>query len=373
MTNSRPKLLLGLTGMNIDGGIAVVSRCVGRMLDESMEALELARADRVLLLDDYDSPPKAPRNGDQSLARGSKLRFVWQLYSSYLRRRPDLVFFDLAGLARCVHLPLPGFPPKRYVIFAHGIELAGAENDSRGRALRGAWRVLTNSEFTADGLRAQFPEIADRIIATPLCIDPKLIELWESRIDSPPKPDGMVALIVGRVWSDERGKGHDQLLDIWGEVESRVPGATLWIVGEGDDRGRLEEKAEALGIASRVRFWGRVTDEELCDLYRRASVFAMPSRQEGFGLVYAEAMWHGLPCVGSNADAAGQVISDGETGLLVPYDDRPALTEAMVRILGQSEYRRDLGQAAAARARDYFGYERFKEDVLSALGIRDLT
>ncbi len=72
MTNSRPKLLLGLTGMNIDGGIAVVSRCVGRMLDESMEALELARADRVLLLDDYDSPPNAPRNGDQSLARGSK-------------------------------------------------------------------------------------------------------------------------------------------------------------------------------------------------------------------------------------------------------------------------------------------------------------
>ncbi len=80
-----------------------------------------------------------------------------------------------------------------------------------------------------------------------------------------------------------------------------------------------------------------------------------------------------MPCVGSNADAAGQVISDGETGLLVPYDDRPALTEAMVRILGQPEYRRDLGQAAAARARDYFGYERFKKDVLSALGIRDLT
>ena len=105
-----------------------------------------------------------------------------------------------------------------------------------------------------------------------------------------------------------------------------------------------------------MRFWGRVTDEELCNLYRRAAVFAMASRQEGFGLVYAEAMWHGLPCIGSNADAAGQVISDRETGLLVPYDGRPALGEALVRILEDPDYGARLEKAAARRARDYFEY-----------------
>ena len=373
MKEAPPALLLGLTGLNIDGGIAVVSRCVARAVDESIDRGELARADRVLLLDDPESAPAPPRRGEQHFSRGSKLRFVWQLWRSHTSARPDLVFFDLTGLARSVHLPLPGFPPRRYAIFAHGIELAGAENDWRGRAIRGAWRVLANSEFTAEGLRTQFPEIADRIRVTSLCIDPTRVELWESRGDPRTKPDGRVALIVGRMWAEERGKGHDQLLDVWPDVRSQIPGATLWVVGDGDDRARFEEKARELGVADSVHFWGRVTDEELCDLYRRASVFAMPSRQEGFGLVYAEAMWHGLPCIGSDSDAASQVISEGETGLLVPYADRPALGKALVRILEDSDYRARLGEAAARRARETFGYDRFKADVLRALEIADET
>jgi phosphatidylinositol alpha-1,6-mannosyltransferase len=369
MKESPPSLLLGLTGLNIDGGIAVVSRCIARALNESIAGGQVARADRVLLLDEPELAPPRPRRGEQYLGRGSKIRFVYRLWLSYLRGRPDLVFFDLTGLARSVHLPLPGFPPTRYAIFAHGEELEGAEHDSRGRAVRRAWRVLANSEFTGERLRTQFPEIADRIRVTPLCIDPARVELWESISESRMKPEAPIALIVGRMWAEERGKGHDQLLDIWPDVDRRIPGATLWVVGVGDDVGRLEEKARNLGVADRVRFFGRVTDEELCDLYRRAAVFAMPSRQEGFGLVYAEAMWHGLPCIGSYADAAGQVISDGETGLLGPYDDRPALGEALVRILEDSDYCARLGEASAKRARDYFGYERFKKDVLRALEI----
>ena len=367
MNDSAPNVLLGLTGMNIDGGIAVVSRMVDRALDECVGRGELARVDRVLLLDEPETAPSPPRNGSQSLAAGSKLRFVWQLYSKHLWFRPDLVFFDLVGLARTVNLPLPGFPPKRTVIFAHGTELVGAENDSRADAIRSAWRILTNSEFTTSVLRAKFPEAADRIRTTPLCIDPAKVELWESIAEIPREPADPSVLIVGRIWSEERGKGHDQLLDVWSDINRRIPGAKLWIVGDGDDRSRLEEKAQELGLADKVRFWGRVSDEELCDLYRRASIFAMPSRQEGFGLVYAEAMWHGLPCIGSDADAAGQVISSGETGLLVPYDDRPALGEAIVRILDDPDYQRRLGEAARRRAKEYFGYERFKCDVLREL------
>ncbi|MFP6655474.1 MAG: glycosyltransferase family 4 protein [Myxococcota bacterium] len=373
MNEPAPAILLGLTGLKIGGGIAVVSRMIAQALDECVESGDLRRVDRVLLLDDPKSPPAPPRIGEQRLARGSKLRFVWQLFSSHWRQRPDLVFFDLAGLARTMNLRLPGFPPERYVIFTHGIELIGAENDSSGRAIRGAWRVLTNSEFTAKGLREQFPELADRIRATPLCIDSAKVELWQSRGESASGSDDLGVLIVGRMWAEERGKGHDQLLDIWQEVGRRVPGAKLWIAGEGDDRPRLERRARELGLAEEVCFLGMVSEEELHDLYQRAALFAMPSRQEGFGLVYAEAMWHGLPCIGSDADAAGDVISDGETGLLVPYDDRPALTEAVVRILIDPDYRARLGEASRRRARDQFAYERFKRDVLNALEIRTTT
>ncbi len=84
-------------------------------------------------------------------------------------------------------------------------------------------------------------------------------------------------------------------------------------------------------------------------------------------MVYAEAMWHGLPCIGSTADAAGQVIADGKTGILVPYGDVRALTEALVSLLSDPERARALGDAGRERSRDYFCYERFRRDFLAAL------
>jgi phosphatidylinositol alpha-1,6-mannosyltransferase len=99
--------------------------------------------------------------------------------------------------------------------------------------------------------------------------------------------------------ADERYKGHDQILDAWPVVRSRIPDARLVIVGDGDDAPRLRAKAASLGLAASVLFTGFVTEAQLAALYQKASVFAMPSREEGFGLVYLEAMARGVPCIGS--------------------------------------------------------------------------
>jgi hypothetical protein len=80
MKERSPALLLGLTGMNIEGGIAVVSRCIARALEESIDRGELDRADRVLFLDDPKDAPSLARRGGQRLSRGSKPRFLWQLW-----------------------------------------------------------------------------------------------------------------------------------------------------------------------------------------------------------------------------------------------------------------------------------------------------
>jgi phosphatidylinositol alpha-1,6-mannosyltransferase len=176
-------------------------------------------------------------------------------------------------------------------------------------------------------------------------------------------------LIVGRLWSSERGKGHDALLAALPRVRRQVPDAELWIVGSGDDAPRLEAAARESGLAAAVRFLGGVSDPELGRLYRTAGVFAMPSRQEGFGLVYAEALWHGLPCIGSTLDAAGEVISDGETGRLVPYGAVEPLADAIVELLSNGVLAERMGRAAAAEARRRFTYDRFRSDLLDALGL----
>jgi len=360
-------LLLGLTGLSIEGGIAGVSRCVVRALDEAIEAGQVERADRVLLLEDPRDPFPPPLRGVQRLARGSQLRFALELWAQRSRRRNDLLFFDLVGLARAIRLPALRRSP--HAIFLHGIELEAARTGSRAAALRGAWRVLTNSRSTAARVEAQFPELAGRIRPVLLCIDPERVALWERENTAPPPRREPAALIVGRMWSSERGKGHDQLLEAWPSVLRRVPQARLWVVGDGDDRARLAAKAQQAGIAGAVRFFGRVADRELGLLYRRASLYAMPSRQEGFGLVYAEALWHGLPCLGSTADAAAELIEPDVTGALVPYGDVPALAQALAELLGDPDRLGRMGEAGARAAHERFGYARFRDDLLGALGL----
>jgi phosphatidylinositol alpha-1,6-mannosyltransferase len=365
---SGPSILLGLTGLRIDGGIASVGRCMARAVDECVREGRVARTDRVLLLEPLEDPATPPSVGTQLISQGSQARFVWQLWRSFLRYHHDLVLFDLVGLARSVMLPLPGFPPRRFAIFVHGIELKAARAGARGRALRSAERILANSEFTAETVRNAFPEIAERVRVVPLCIDPERTAAWEQLGASDPAREP-AALIVGRMWAEERGKGHDELIQAWPAVARAVPGAQLWVAGTGDDVGRLAAKAAALGVGEAVRFLGRVSDTELAGLYRRAAVYAMPSRQEGFGLAYAEAMWFGLPCIGSNADAASQVIRSDEMGLLVPYGDVAALEAALVDLLGNPERALSLGQAARRAAREQFTYPRFRDRLLAALDL----
>jgi phosphatidylinositol alpha-1,6-mannosyltransferase len=361
--------LLGLTGLAIDGGIAGVNRCLARALEECMAEGAVARADRVLLQEERDRAAAPPRRGEQRLARGSQIRFVWDVWRLFRRHRHERVFFDHVGPAQAVALPLPGFPPPDYAVFVHGIELSYARTGRRARALLGATRLLVNSEHTAGELRELHPAVSERIHVVPLCIDPERTRRWEAlRLDDDPPARERAALIVGRMLAEERGKGHDALIDAWPGVQRRSPGAQLWVVGAGDDVPRLQGRARSAGLNA-VRFLGRVPDDELARLYRRASVFAMPSRQEGFGLVYAEAMWHGLPCIGSTCDAAGEVIADGVTGRLVPYGEPAALADAVAGLLNDPAAVRTLGEAGRARARSVFGYERFRRDVLAALDV----
>ena len=221
--SDRPGLCLALAGLEIEGGIASVSRCAALACDDAIRAGRMSHADRVLLLDDPAHPPSLPAVGEQHLARGSMLRFVAQLWSLARRRRPDLVFVDQAGVARA--LLIPGLSGLRYTLFCHGEELLRAQSGIRRKAVKRAWRLLANSEHTAERIRRYFPECSDRTRVVPLCIDPRRIQGWDE-----PAPEEIgasrapIALIVGRMWSVEPGKGHDALLDAWPAVRAAAAG-----------------------------------------------------------------------------------------------------------------------------------------------------
>jgi glycosyltransferase involved in cell wall biosynthesis len=135
-------------------------------------------------------------------------------------------------------------------------------------------------------------------------------------------------------------------------------------VGQGEDRQRLERLSRELDITRYVHFAGAVHDSELPSYYKSAEVFAMPSKAEGFGLVYLEAMYHAKPCIAGNADAAGEVVLDGETGLLIEPGNIAQARDAVLRLLLEPEVARAMGRAGRARYQEHFSYAQFTSRLL---------
>jgi phosphatidylinositol alpha-1,6-mannosyltransferase len=176
------------------------------------------------------------------------------------------------------------------------------------------------------------------------------------------------ALAVGRMAAEERYKGHEALIAAWPAVRTRVPHAELVIVGDGNDRPRLEAFARSHALGDGVRFTGRVGEAALSGYYDHAAFFVLPSAAEGFGLVYLEAMRAGLACIAAPG-AACEVIADGATGVIVDPQRDDDLTRAVTALFLDPERSAAMGRAGAARVRDRFTPERFAAAVRASLGL----
>ena len=142
-----------------------------------------------------------------------------------------------------------------------------------------------------------------------------------------------VLLTVGRLAGDERGKGHDRLIAALRDLRQTAPDLVYLIVGDGDDRDRLQALAHQEGVANAVRFAGVVGAQELADYYRVADLFVMPSTQEGFGIVFLEAASSGLRVIGGNRDGSADALADGVLGRLIDPLDAGQLVAAIQQAL----------------------------------------
>jgi phosphatidylinositol alpha-1,6-mannosyltransferase len=173
-------------------------------------------------------------------------------------------------------------------------------------------------------------------------------------------------LVVGRLWAEERYKGHDLLIDVWPAVQRACPHAHLMIVGDGDDRARLEARVNQGGLSGAVRFTGVVSQDELRRHFAESEVFVLPSEGEGFGIVFLEAMRAARPCIAARG-AAEEIVLDRITGRVVASRDGAALASVLVELLTDPERRAALGHAGRQRFEDEYSAERFKTRLIGAL------
>ena len=301
---------------------------------------------------------------------GDKLQFALAALRAG-GRRPVLVIAlhpHLAPVVAAMRLRSMKF---RSIVFAHGVEVWQPLGWPRGPALRNANLVIAPSRDTAQHLISEQKIRAERVQCLAWGLDPE----FEARLRAPVSlqrpaqfPErARIILTVGRWDPAERYKGADTLISSLPRVLQAVPDAVLILVGDGEDRPRLEQLARESGVADHIHFLHGLTQEELFACYAHCDVFALPSRGEGFGLVFLEAMANAKPVIGGAHGGTPDVIEDGVSGILVPHGDAAILSTALVSLLADPARANEMGARGSERVQTNYTFERFQLALLQVM------
>ena len=341
---TRPRVLLATMSLTAgNGGVARVARLVAHVLRLECDAGRLNA--RAIALADRE----APENSELAVQvyRGSRWGYVLDIQRSSLSCSHFV--YDFLGAARA-HCRVPGLR-RPSLVFVHGIEAWEDARSDRLDAARRATVLVCNSSYTrsrASRLHSVFERAHTCWLATES-------DAFPSESTSRTRPPHI--LVCGRV--EEGYKGHDALLEAWPAIADAVPQARMTFVGKGSAALRAQIAGTRHG--ERVGARGYVAESEMERVFGEATVFAMPSRGEGFGLVYVEAMRHGLPVVASTHDGGSEINVDGETGYNVDLSRKGELAERLIGLLRDPDQARRLGANGQARWRQHFRFSAFHE------------
>lgn len=356
------------------GGIQTFSRCF-------VEALtDIVGRDSVSVMAKNDPRPSLESQQTFVRARGwgswpSSVRsliffpgIIWRA----MRDRPRLIITTHLnfGIAGYILKLISGIP---YWCVAHGVEAWDLDRKSARLGLLKSDLVLAVSRYTRERLLKEHLLKAQQVVILPNTIHGEAIRPG-------PKPNYLmrrhaftvrnkIVLTVARLAEPERYKGYDQVLRALATIQRDMPDVRYVLVGEGEDRRRIEALIRDLDICDLVVLAGGVSGKELADYYNLCDVFVMPSKAEGFGIVYLEALACGKPVVAGNSDGSAEPLQDGRLGVLLDVDDVAAIGSTLTSILNGNyplpaiyspQYLRD-------ESLKRFGFESFKARLRSLL------
>jgi phosphatidyl-myo-inositol dimannoside synthase len=271
-----------------------------------------------------------------------RIKLAIALLNCFLFRRPRHVYcghIKLAPLIKllCQPLKIP------YTVFTYGKEVWQTLPSQEQKALQQADSIWTISRYSRDRMVAANSIDIKKVAIVPCIVDgdrfksgvkpPELLEKYGLN-------NAKVLMTVARLWSGDIYKGVDVTIRALPTVLKTFPDVKYLVIGRGDDLPRLEALTKELEVSDKVIFAGFVPTEELPPHYRVADAYIMPS-QEGFGIVYLEAMACGKPVLSGDADGSSDPLQDGLLGWQVPHRDAEALAIAIQEILQGSDRRCD--------------------------------
>lgn len=271
-----------------------------------------------------------------------RIRLAAALAIYLIQHRPKRVFCGHVRLAPltaalCQPLSIP------YTVLTYGKEVWYPLPPADRKAIQSAKRIWTISRYSRDMVCQANQLERDRIDLLPCVVEGQAFTPGSKSPELLAKYglDGhRVLMTVARLWSGDIYKGVDVTIRALSTIAQTFPTVKYLVIGRGDDQPRLARLAAELGVADRVVFAGFVLTEALADHYRLADAYVMPS-QEGFGIVYLEAMACGVPVLSGDSDGSADPLQGGRLGWQVPHRDVAAVAAACIEMLKGRDRRCD--------------------------------
>jgi glycosyltransferase involved in cell wall biosynthesis len=356
--------------LDAPGGIQRAGRHLAAVLTEF--AANRGMDCRLLSLNDSPILHRMALGGREFVFTGcqrSKGRFTVTALRA-ARRKAKLVVAGHPNLGPVVQAMRVVAPRIKSIVCTHGVEVWEPLGSLRRLALQKANLVLAPSKDTAEHLVSQQDVARERIRVLPWALDPQFEALLAPNAGSKPPgdfPSGRVILTVGRWVATERYKGMDTLITALPRLLTTWPELQLVLAGSGDDRGWLEDLVEKNGVERHVHFLSSMSYGELAACYSACEIFALPSRGEGFGLVYLEAMACGKPVIGGTHGGAPEIIQDGVTGYLVPHGDPIQLATAIQTLLADPAHAKEMGSRGKRTVEQEYRFASFAKSLKKIL------
>lgn len=361
-------LFLTLKTFSFTGGIEKVCRSLSRVLYDLSEE-ELVQSTVYSMYDKNTDRDSRYLSKQQFQGfNGNKERFVVQSFLSGLK--VDVILLSHIHLINIVYFIKKIHPHKRIYLLAHGIEVWKKLSDSKLKMLNQLDKIICVSHFTADKIMEMHHISADHIEVLNNCLDP--FYYLPTQFEKPQRllnryhlnRENLVLFSLSRLSSSEKYKGYDHTIELLPQLLEKYPNLVYLLGGKWDavEKKRLEDLIVTNQLQDHIRMVGFIDEAELTEHFLLSDLFILPSKKEGFGIVFIEALASGLRVIAGNKDGSVDALQNGALGALVDPDDQQGILSSISILLkhSQNENEKMTLQEKCIKA---FGYTHYLQSV----------
>ena len=369
---SQKTLFLTLNVFSLTGGIEKLSRILGKALFEISE--ENNSFLNIFSMHDLEEDVEGKYFPISIFRAFRKNKVSFFLNSFYYGLRSNVIILSHVNLL-VVGIVTKLFAPKvQLYIYAHGIEIWRPLNFWKRFFLRKVDKIICVSNFTKNKIIELHDIPTEKLIVINNCLDPFLSTISNVKKNKQIKEDfdfgenDIILLTISRLSAHDRDKGYDKVLKAIQQLIPLFPNLKYIIGGKYDlaEKKWLDNLIREMDLQSVVKFSGFIQEEELSAYFSIADIYIMPSKKEGFGIIFIEALFFGLPVIAGNKDGSVDALANGKFGLLVDPSSQIEITSGLREVLNNKAHfipNRELVLA-------HFGFASFKMRLNELIKIR---